>query len=591
MLPGCMLHDMYSEKGMKVASFTLLCFMLCGVPEQCMADKFWVKPTHHSDIACPEPCHTLSEYLQDTAAYFTSNTTVHFFPVIYTLNLSRNGSIIVRDISEFSLIGNWLVGMSISNSSLRTVIQCIGRNNFVFINITQLHVAGIGFVNCGFNITSHEPGVLRQEHDLGLWDWSLDNAHAALLFLRVSNLVLEQVVVNESHGFGLLAIDLVGTVIVKDCNFYCNNAASSGCEFETDSSIEGGNAAFLSDPIDSNIGTLSLEIHNTVFAYGTHYEHHHDRGRWNNIGGGLTIHTENRVLTSVSVYVCNCLFHRNNGPNGGGMLVFHMGGKITNFSLTILNSTFKDGNAKHEGGGLYVNLYSCICGLFSTGHQVINISSCKFYNNHAHKGGGVWIHSPPSSRGVNRELTVNKCTFANNSGYSGSAMNIILCLWNVGRQGRQAERLSNSWTSTPRTSVHIFKCVFKSNFAFSTGSVQIDWCNDTSLFPNTDFDNNICVIAKSLFIGNSAKLGSALSIEIPGNVTDSMFINNWNSDFDCTCAVLYLNLSKCYSVHHLTLSNSNFTDNRCSAIQAYGSKITLQGSVIFKNNSGVQVVC
>ena len=76
----------------------LLLLLLCSLgllllpagAQPTTTQELYVKPT--DDTPCPEPCHTLEEYVQNATQYFVSNTTFNFLPGNHDLSQSLNVS-------------------------------------------------------------------------------------------------------------------------------------------------------------------------------------------------------------------------------------------------------------------------------------------------------------------------------------------------------------------------------------------------------------------------------------------------------------------------------------------------------------------
>ena len=98
-----------------------------------------------SSTSCPrEPCHTLTDMVQNPSQYFASNTVITLLPGDHQTNISRNLTVLIKDVRNVSLIGS-----DSSNNGSKSVILCTGSLGFAFINITTLRVAKLHFSSCG----------------------------------------------------------------------------------------------------------------------------------------------------------------------------------------------------------------------------------------------------------------------------------------------------------------------------------------------------------------------------------------------------------------------------------------------------------
>ena len=140
------------------------------------------------------------EFSPDTDVFFSSGT--------YTIwgNDSVNYNMVVRDTRDIRLLGD---------PSGATIIQCDGRLRFNFINITNLTITDIQFVSCGapWRLISREPFQARIP----------ENNPAALLLVNVYDLLMSNVVITVSHGYGMLCINLFGESHIMNTKFTSNN--------------------------------------------------------------------------------------------------------------------------------------------------------------------------------------------------------------------------------------------------------------------------------------------------------------------------------------------------------------------------------
>ena len=89
---------------------------------------------------------------------WSPGTSMKFSVGIYSLsNNSTTNSILVRDTSNISLLGK---------AFSPTIIDCDGRLGFAFINITNLTIANIKFVQCGAPVDTREVFDYEVQSDL-----------------------------------------------------------------------------------------------------------------------------------------------------------------------------------------------------------------------------------------------------------------------------------------------------------------------------------------------------------------------------------------------------------------------------------------
>ena len=114
----------------------------------CAATEYWVRPESTSSCNTRQPCLTLSECVQNTSHYFTSNSVLHFLSGNHTV--SKTTWVIVQDVENISLVG----------SAGRATVQWNGRLSFTFWKVHDLQISSISFIRCGLEIT----GDLQYAH-------------------------------------------------------------------------------------------------------------------------------------------------------------------------------------------------------------------------------------------------------------------------------------------------------------------------------------------------------------------------------------------------------------------------------------------
>ena len=118
----------------------------------CSAENVYcVKPTDTSCSLCPHNsirCATLSEYVQQTKSYFTSNTTMVFLPGDHTLDVN----ITVANISRLTMCGE-------SSSGYVATVVCNGPFGLSFIGMFDLKILSLSFTSCGRSFDKYTPNV------------------------------------------------------------------------------------------------------------------------------------------------------------------------------------------------------------------------------------------------------------------------------------------------------------------------------------------------------------------------------------------------------------------------------------------------
>ncbi|MHC4508729.1 MAG: protein kinase domain-containing protein [Planctomycetota bacterium] len=212
--------------------------------------------------------------------------------------------------------------------------------------------------------------------------------------------------------------------------------------------ISGGNASGLGPP----------HIENPSYSGG---------GIYNN-GGGLTI--------------VHCVFRYNLAKAAGGG-IFNCGSEKR---LTISNCVFMRNSVTEEwakGGGIYNSGAYCI------------LSNCRFVDNSAYVGGGGGMANTGCP-----EITLTKCTFANNSGRYGGGI----------------------WHNACGHSTFA-ECVFVSNSAGNDGGGIANWASSPNLINCTFVGNTFTALGVT---GASGGGGMSIGYQSCPTLINCMFMAN-----------------------------------------------------------------
>jgi len=132
--------------------------------------------------------------VQSPSQYFASNTVITLLPGDHQTNISRNLTVLIKDVRNVSLIGS-----DSSNNGSKSVILCTGSLRFAFINITTLSLS-VG------HIFHQSPQVRRTLQALHILKKYISKT--TFHFLQTYNVILSEVVISNSSGAGLLGINM-----------------------------------------------------------------------------------------------------------------------------------------------------------------------------------------------------------------------------------------------------------------------------------------------------------------------------------------------------------------------------------------------
>ena len=159
--------------------------------------EYFVTPSEGTP--CPAlPCHTLSHYLENTTEYFTSNTRISF---LHGVNkIYKFGVLLVENVSNLTLTGY--------NSHPADII-CMQAASLIFENIENLTMKHLSILYCGYPSMSFN-------HEKNL-------SSVAMFLLYITSLELEDISMENSTGFGLLVVNILGNSSISHSKFMFNN--------------------------------------------------------------------------------------------------------------------------------------------------------------------------------------------------------------------------------------------------------------------------------------------------------------------------------------------------------------------------------
>ena len=340
------------------------------------------------------PCNTLHTYVQNASVYFVSNATFCFLSGRHIIN----ETIAIRSVSNISLIGfGTSVQSSVNDKASQfnfseifpqdknvtflepaAIIECKTLSGFLFHDINYLLLTNLTIMNCGANIT----GTLSYTQMTSSIDMSLIH-YAAVLMINISNLHIEATSIQNSTGYGLVGINILGQSQITGSSFVGNNQfvkgnlqqynpvyayCSDGFNYITPiffvnspgkDMYAGGNALLIYDAHSNNSKEPILDISSCLFTLGvdgsigliTTNEQNYTIVHYRSMGTGLGVML---LQTTYKVYISitNTVAYRNQASHGGNL----------NFQVNpltfdiILTNVCSDKGVSVMGGGLYFTI-------------------------------------------------------------------------------------------------------------------------------------------------------------------------------------------------------------------------------------------
>ena len=352
-----------------------------------------MRPDSTRNCNTRQPCLTLSEYAQNNSHYFTSNSVLHFLSGNHTI--SKTTRVIVQDVENISLVG----------SAGHATVQCNGRLSFTFWNIFDLQISSISFNRCGLTIIGDLQYVHTDRDTCTIFDYQ--QVQVALLFLECFSVVLENVTVMESYGYGLLGYNMMMAEL-NHCLFHHNhwrpqvhsNRYSSIHNNSLSECKAGGNALFVYIPILNFhahwITTGStLNILHSEFAHGRNQFESSDTTSKLVHGGGLGIHitTGYSATEAFNITLYNCSMYKNTASVGANMFLDIFMPLYASTTVHVTNCKFFFGKSTSKGGGFMVQINRRDDLLSSSyiGSLTIYLANSELYGNSAANGSGLYI--------------------------------------------------------------------------------------------------------------------------------------------------------------------------------------------------------
>ena len=539
------------------------------------------------------PCLTLVEYLQQSHPYQSiSNTTIHFLPGNHSVSENQYPSwFIVWDAAHVSLIGE--------NSNVQVNILCEGKFGFIFEAVSNMTISNLAFHECGLKIPH----------------FNIPNA--ALYLWNVFSLVLENVGVYKSYGYGVLGVNVVGNSFVRNSMFGFNNWHADHCTGgKNTQACRGGNVLFFYAEYQyTHSYSQNLTVENTSLEYGfagTVEVPKAESGIDYGGVGGLGFLLEMSSFT-VAINISNVQMVHNFHPSGSNLfIVVQAGSKTPGNVFHIEKCTFSHGgyhvpssSTALQGGGVTIVEYwtNPISATDQSATQlsrtVIHIQQSNISHNIAQYGGGISFvrtiktQYTPIPTGVATHLKLDSCLFSDNKASEGGS--IIDAKPFIGFYSSPLIE-SGCYDSNYRSEwiVNISSCVFENNAVSGLGGLSFS--NYPSNLAASEYKiSQHVLVSNCTFAANEGELGTVLYINpdpsgsIVVHIEDSQFHSNAvrtlgsNTAVDITLKGSVVYVEGCERC--LVVSDSTFENNFETVLFVKNSQIIMHSNVLIINNA------
>lgn len=373
-------------------------------------------------------CSSLNKALH--CLQVVGNYTLIYLPNgVYTLTNSSETEI--ANMSHVSILGE-------SNEDVNISCDYHTQSGLSFVHSTNITLENFTIYGCSQpkNSTSldYSPSV----------SFAYLKYEVSIYMLFCVNVSITGVTVTSSGGNGMTMYNVGGTVLLSNC-FFINNKkrpGGGGLQIEFSYCIPGDISCKYSK--SSQIGKkyssgISYTINNCQFIHNVAYRGYRGLRKLSNVGnnsfsfghgGGLAVILKGNASYNFFV-LQGCSFFNNIGHMGGGVYVsFH--DNASNNGVLINNSVF-EGNEVIEkvqkvfdvdggGGGAKIIFDNGEHG--NSSNNLVIIKSSSFSRNIAISGGGMWIETNLHNNSFNYSIAVfvENCKFFNNSAFLGSGV-------------------------------------------------------------------------------------------------------------------------------------------------------------------------
>ena len=297
--------------------------------------------------------HLLQLYLCHHYNY-TGDTTLLLLDTAY--NISGNGSLCIIN-TNYSL--------TIQSNHSMTVIRCISSTyvnithptiGFAFTGSSSLTLQRVTFTGCGANLTTLDNEQLEIINSTSSLVYFTQYHAAVLVFTEISHLVMRDMNISQYYGFAIVAVNLLNGTLDS-----INVSSSLSFKVASQSNYSiGSGVLILYKNSHYNLSQYQVKITDSLFIHNYEYIVYPGlmcatdfyNSSINEItpkpvinAAGLTIlYTQNDTKAQVNISQCN--FTGNIGSIAGAMLVLHLN-TITHSQTSIHNSVF-DANGSDQ---------------------------------------------------------------------------------------------------------------------------------------------------------------------------------------------------------------------------------------------------
>ena len=472
---------------------------------------------------------------------YTGDTTLLLLDTVY--NISGNGSLC-------NINTNYSLTIQ-GNHSMATTIQCNSSNHvntthptiiFAFTGSSSLTLQRVKFIGCGANLTTLDKKQLHIINSTSSLVYFTQYHAAVLVFTEISYLVMRDVSIFQYYGFAIVAVNLPNGTLDS---IYVNGSQGIEKAVQKSGNSVGCGVLLLyknSTRMSSIENQYKVLIISSSFTYNYEYINYHKftcatdfynsfkrKNHKNPVinAAGLTIlYTKNDINAQVNI--SRCTFKDNAGSTAGAMLVLHLN-TIKHSQTVIYNES-----VFHSNG----NLRKC------RGSSIVLI---------------MYFH---------------KYTLLNSTSTIHHLLQVINVTFNSSQKSIFFEKQQGAIYMAMINVKKIPILLKFSNVTFTKSTASTSGsCMLVASYPSTG--NHIQVLMEFVKAYNNDVSGNT-----PRKCEKSPITFSQASLFQ----LLNINFTK---INGSAENSSNFSYNFGTVIEAIRSDITLEGHIVFHNNTGI----
>ena len=318
-----------------------------------------------------------------------------------------NGSCNLTHSLSFTRVSNITIR---GQGSQYTHISCHHMNaGLVFNQSSNIELRDFTIDSCGVQISLDE-----------LTDKKVGNASKSIVFMNTTNVVLQELIVTNSNGYGLMISDCFGSVLLNNTIFENNKVIESELEY----THGGGGLVIVSKSYGNR--AINYTISYCIFRNNSGNTYIQNKTLFTlrdaEKGGGIKLLFLQSKL--IFVEILSCYFSSNAGTYGGGLYV-KISGHSRHCRVFVSESIFSDNRAQvYGGGGADVGFSKYLTSMPQ--NNTIKFESVLFYENIGYIGGGASVYSSSVEKikGEKNIVIFENCNFTNNSATGSAAMDI-----------------------------------------------------------------------------------------------------------------------------------------------------------------------